>query len=59
MWERIISDLGEKSSIQRNVRRHRHQATGGQVLNRDDFDFQDFLDVVPGGEKVVTIDLNN
>ena len=59
MWDDIIADFGEKTSIQRNVRKHRHKATGKRVLNRDDFNYQEFLDIVPGGRKVITIDSNN
>ena len=58
-WEDIIADLGEKTSTQRIIRIHRAAATGKRVLNRDDFDYQSFLEAVPGGEKVKTIDSNN
>ena len=59
LWDDIVAGLGQKSAIQRNIRRHRTAATGKRVLNRDDFDYQPFLSTVPGGEKVKTIDSNN
>ena len=59
MWEDIVAGLGQKTVIQRHIRSHRSKATGKQVLNRDDFDFEAFLSAVPGGDKVLTIDSNN
>ena len=43
MWEDIVAGLGQKTVIQRHKRSHRSKATGKQVLNTDDFDFEAFL----------------
>ena len=59
LWNDIVAGLGQKTTIQRNIRRHRTAATGKRVVNRDDFAYQPFLSTVPGGEKVMTIDSNN